>query len=47
MKNTLEMLTEKNNLLSAQQEVLQSKYMAIMSIQLLNIYQKKPVNLLI
>ncbi len=47
MKNTLEMLTEKNNLLSAQQEVLQSKYMAIMSIQLLNIYQKKPVDLLI
>ena len=47
MKKTLEMLTEKNNLLSAQQEVLQSKYMAIMSIQLLNIYQKKPVDLLI
>lgn len=47
MKNTLEMLTKKNNLLSAQQEVLQSKYMAIMSIQLLNIYQKKPVDLLI
>lgn len=45
MKNTLEMLTEKNNLLSAQQEVLQSKYMAIMSIQLLNIYQKKPVDI--
>lgn len=47
MKNTLEMLTEKNNLLNAQQEVIQSKYMAIMSIQLLNIYQKKPVDLLI
>ena len=45
MKNTLEMLTEKNNLLSAQQEVLQSKYMAIMSIQLLNILQKKPVSI--
>lgn len=44
MKNTLELLTEKNNLLTAQQEVLQSKYMAIMSIQLLNIYQKKPVD---
>lgn len=43
MKNTLEMLTEKNNQLNAQQEVLQSKYMAVMSIQLLNIYQKKPV----
>ena len=43
MKNTVELLTEKNNYLTAQQEVLQSKYMAIMSIQLLNIYQKKPI----
>ena len=47
MKNTLEMLSEKNNLLTAQQEVLQAKYMAIMNIQLLNIYQKKPVDLTI
>lgn len=44
MKNTVELLTEKNNYLTAQQEVLQSKYMAVMSIQLLNIYQKKPVD---
>ncbi len=44
MKNTLELLTEKNNLLNAQQEELQSKYMAVMSIQLLNIYQNKPVD---
>lgn len=44
MKNTLELLTEKNNLLNAQQQELQSKYMAIMSIQLLNIYQKKPID---
>lgn len=43
MKNTLEMLTEKNNLLIAQQELLQCKYMAVMSIQLLNIYQKYPI----
>ncbi len=43
MKNTVELLTEKNNWLTARQELLQSKYMAIMSIQLLNIYQKKPV----
>lgn len=43
MKNTLELLTEKNNYLTAQQEQLQAKYMALMSIQLLNIYQKKPV----
>lgn len=45
MRNTLEMLTEKTNLLNAQQEVLQAKYMAIMSIQLLNIYQNRPVDL--
>lgn len=44
MKNTLELLTEKNNYLSAQQEQLQSKYMALMSLQLLNIYQKKPIS---
>jgi outer membrane protein len=43
MKNTVELLTEKNNYLSAQQQVLQSKYMAVMSIELLNIYQKKPI----
>ncbi|MDR2497123.1 MAG: TolC family protein [Tannerellaceae bacterium] len=39
MKNTLELLTERNNLLSAQQEALQSKYVSIMSIKLLDIYQ--------
>ncbi|MDR2499314.1 MAG: TolC family protein [Tannerellaceae bacterium] len=39
MKNTLELLTERNNLLSAQQELLQAKYMTIMSFKLLNIYQ--------
>lgn len=43
MKNTLELLTEKNNLLNAQQQVLQSKYMALLSIQLLNFYQGKPI----
>ena len=46
MKNTLELLTAKNNLLNAQQEMLQSKYMAVMNIQLLNIYQDKPLNLI-
>lgn len=43
MINTLELLTAKNNFLTAQQEMLQSKYMSVMSIQLLNIYQDKPV----
>lgn len=39
MKNTVELLTEKNNLLSARQEVIQSKYMAVLNIQLLRFYQ--------
>ena len=39
MKNTVELLTEKNNLLQAQQELLQSKYMAILNTQLLKFYQ--------
>ena len=43
MKNTVELLTEKNNYLTAQQQQLQAKYMALMSIQLLNIYQHLPV----
>ncbi|MDR2234164.1 MAG: TolC family protein [Tannerella sp.] len=45
MKNTLELLTAKNNLLNAQQELLQSKYMAVMNIQLLNIYQDLTVEI--
>ena len=43
MKNTVELLTEKNSFLTAQQEQLQAKYMALMSQQLLNIYQHKPI----
>ena len=39
MKNTIELLTEKNNLLQAQQEQLQAKYMAILNMQLLKFYQ--------
>jgi outer membrane protein len=45
MKNTVELLTEKNNYLTAQQTQLQSKYMAIMSKELLNVYQKKSTEL--
>jgi outer membrane protein len=46
MKNTLELLTEKNNLISARQELLQSKFMAIMSMRLLDIYQKLYINII-
>ena len=39
MKNIVELLTEKNNLLSASQELLQAKYMALLNLQLLRFYQ--------
>lgn len=45
MKNTVELLTEKNNLLSARQEMIQAKYMAVLSYQLLNFYQGKGIGL--
>ncbi|MBO6035369.1 MAG: TolC family protein [Paludibacteraceae bacterium] len=43
MKNTVEMLTEEKNLFQAQQEVVQCRYQAIISIQLLNILQDKEI----
>lgn len=45
MKNIVEMLTEKNHFLSAQQELVQAKYMALLNIQLLNFYQGKEMDL--
>lgn len=45
MKNTVELLTEKNNLLSAHQEVLQAKYMAILNSLLLNFYRGTEISL--
>ena len=38
-KNTVELMTEKNNLLAARLELIQAKYMAILNQQLLNFYQ--------
>ena len=46
MKNTVELLTEKNNLLSAQQETLQAKYTAILNAGLLRFYQGEQIDLL-
>lgn len=43
MKNIVEMLTAQNEYASARQEVLQAKYMALMNIELLNIYQGRDV----
>ena len=45
MKNTVELLTEKNNLLSAKQEQIQAKYMAILNRTLLNFYAGKEIKL--
>ena len=45
MKNIVELLTEKNNYLSAQQEVIQAKYMAILERVLLNFYAGNPIEL--
>ena len=45
MKNTVELLTEKNNLLSAQQQLLQAKYMAVLSKAMLRFYAGEPVRL--
>lgn len=44
-KNTVEMMTEKNNLWAAQQEVIQAKYMAVLNLQLLNFYQGKAIEI--
>lgn len=38
MKNTVELLTEKNNLANARQQMIQAKYMAILNRTLLNFY---------
>lgn len=45
MKNTVELLTEKNNLLSAQQQRIQVKYMAILNRTLLNFYAGQEIEL--
>ncbi|MGM9777676.1 MAG: TolC family protein, partial [Prevotella sp.] len=38
LKNIVELMTGKTNLLNAQQEKLQSKYMTILDIQMLKFY---------
>lgn len=40
-KNTVELITAENSMTSAKQQVLQSKYMALMNLSLLDIYQGK------
>ena len=45
MANTVEPLTAKNNLLSAQQATLQAKYTAILNAELLRFYQGEEIDL--
>jgi outer membrane protein len=45
MKNTVDLITEKNKFLSAQQEYLQAKYTAILNYKILDFYQDKPIEL--
>lgn len=45
MRNTVELTTEKNNYANALQELLQSKYTALLSIKLLNFYQGREISL--
>ncbi len=45
MKNTVELLTEKTNYLTAQQEYLQAKYAAILNYKILDFYQNKQIEL--
>jgi outer membrane protein len=39
------LLTAKNTLLAAQQQVLQAKYGAVLNLKLLNFYQNIPITL--
>ena len=45
LKNIVELMTGKTNLLQAQQNKLQSKYMTILSLQLLKFYQGESMNI--
>lgn len=45
LKNTVELLTEKNNLLSARQQKLQAKFMALLHMKILGFYQGQEIAL--
>lgn len=45
LKNTVELITERNNYLNAQGNQLQAKYQAVLALKLLNVYQNQPVTL--
>ena len=45
LKNIVELTTGKNNLLSAQQQMLQSKYTALYNISMLHFYEGQKIKL--
>lgn len=45
LKNIVELTTGKNNLLQAEQQLLQSKYTAVMNLAMLKFYQGETINL--
>ncbi|MDP4270816.1 MAG: TolC family protein, partial [Bacteroidota bacterium] len=45
MKNTVDLLTQKNKYLAAQQAFLQAKYTAVLNLKLLNFYQGTSISL--
>lgn len=45
LKNIVELMNGRDQLMSAQQEKLQSKYNALLNIQMLNFYQGTPITL--
>lgn len=45
LKNTVELMTERKNYLSAQQEVLESKFESLLSLKLLKFYMNEPIEL--
>lgn len=45
MKNTVELLVEKNNYQSALQEQIQAKYQAVLAFKLLNFYRNEPIDI--
>ncbi len=45
LKNTVELVTEQNNYLSARSQQLQAKFQAVLSLQLLNFYRGEPIRL--
>ncbi len=45
LKNTVDLMTERKNYLSAQQEVLESKFESLLSLKLLKFYMNEPIEL--